>query len=322
MTTSFQSIPLVDVAPAYGGSESARDRLAAELRDVLSRVGFAYIANHQVPQDLVEGVRDQARRFFDLPVGAKKAVAINPAHRGYMSLASSTIVTSSVAEVTKPNQSESLLVMHELAGADLERLADQPLQGPNQWPRELPALREISLAYMAAMEGLARPLVRLIARGLGLGENHFEPHFEKPTVFLRLLHYPPQPAEEGLFGSAPHTDYGFLTLLAQDDVGGLEVRNLQGEWIPAPPIADTFVLNVGDILSRWTGGAFASTPHRVVNLSGRERYSQPYFFDPSMDCVVAPLTGPGAGEFPPVRYGDYLMERIDRNYDYRSRLRS
>ena len=101
--------------------------------------------------------------------------------------------------------------------------------------------------------------------------------FEKPTTFLRLLHYPTQPEEIGLFGSAPHTDYGYITLLAQDQVGGLEVRNKADEWIAAPPIADTFVMNVGDILARWTNDRFVSTPHRVINRSGRERYSQPFF---------------------------------------------
>ena len=119
-----------------------------------------------------------------------------------------------------------------------------------------------------------------------------------------------------LFGSAPHTDYGFITLLAQDDVGGLEVRNKAGEWIAAPPIADTFVMNVGDILARWSGGLFASTPHRVINASGQERYSQPFFFDPSMDAIIAPAVDHGV-PFKPVRYGDYLMERIDKNYSYR-----
>jgi isopenicillin N synthase-like dioxygenase len=146
-------------------------------------------------------------------------------------------------------------------------------------------------------------------------------YFEKPTTFLRLLHYPTQPEEGGLFGSAPHTDYGYITLLAQDDVGGLEVKNRAGNWIAAPPIPDTFVMNVGDILARWSNDSFVSTPHRVINRSGRERYSQPFFFDPSMDEMIEALpTCVPAGTEPkysPVLYGAYLMERIDRNYHYR-----
>ena len=117
-------------------------------------------------------------------------------------------------------------------------------------------------------------------------------HFAKPTTFLRLLRYPPQRQEDGLFGSAPHTDYGFITLLAQDEVGGLEIRNKAGEWIAAPPIPDTFVMNVGDILARWSNDRFVSTPHRVINRSGRERYSQPFFFR-SVDELR------GSSPFPP-----------------------
>ncbi len=318
---TFDHIPTIDVAPSYDGSETAQDTLARALGDTLEHVGFAYITGHAVPAGLVEGLRQEARDFFARPIEEKQAIAINAAHRGYMAPNSSLIVTSSVAKVAKPNQSESILIMHELDPDDPDLLAGKPLQGPNQWPAGQPSLRTAALDYMAALEDLGRRLVHLIARSLGLPQDHFDAHFERPTVFLRLLHYPPQPREEGLFGSAPHTDYGFITLLAQDDRGGLEVRNKDGSWIPAPPVDGSFVLNVGDILSRWTNGRFASTPHRVINLSGKDRYSQPFFFDPSMDCVVEPLAQciepGGSAAHPPVRYGDYLMERIDKNYDYR-----
>ena len=320
MSTNFDHIPLIDVAPLYDASELERGDLVMRLRAILRDVGFAYVKNHRVSAGLVAGLRDQSRRFFDLSAERKQACAINAWHRGYMAPNSSTIVTSSVASVTKPNQSESFLVMHELAPDDPDLIAGKPLQGPNQWPEGRPEFRDAALAYMAAMEDLSRRLVQAVALGLDLPGDFFDPYFTKPTVFLRLLHYPPQPPEEGLFGSAPHTDYGFLTLLAQDEVGGLEVRNRDGQWIAAPPIDGTFVMNVGDILSRWSNGLYASTPHRVINLSGRERYSQPYFFDPSMDSVIEPLPSAGATPaFEPIRYGDYLMERLDKNYDYRKR---
>ncbi len=317
----FETIPRIDVAGLYDGGPRARRDLARRLHGALRDVGFAYVTGHRVAGDLIDGLRAQARRFFALPMADKQAIAINAQHRGYMAPNSSTIVTSSVATVRKPNQSESFLALHELAPDDPDVVAGRPLQGPNQWPAALPSFRPAALAYMAAMEALSRRLVGLIALGLDLPEDYFAPYFERPTVFLRLLHYPPTPDEDGLFGSAPHTDYGFITLLAQDDVGGLEVRNRDGRWIAAPPVDGSFVLNVGDILSRWSNGLFASTPHRVINRSGRQRYSQPYFFDPSMDSVIAPLPdcagADGASDFAPVRYGDYLMSRLDQNYDYR-----
>ena len=215
--------------------------------------------------------------------------------------------------------------MHEVDADDPKALADEPLQGPNQWPDEasLPKFRATIENYVSEMSTLARKMVRAIALSLDLPAESLDKYFEDPTTFLRLLHYPTQPQEEGLFGSAPHTDYGFITLLAQDDVGGLEVKNKAGDWVPAPPIPDAFVMNVGDILARWSNDVFVSTPHRVINRTGRERYSQPFFFDPGMDEMIEALDVcvPAGAEakYPPVQYGDYLMERIDKNYHYRKK---
>ncbi len=323
----FSTIPVIDVsALAEGADPAARSRTVAELGRVLETIGFAYLAGHGVPDALVEAMRAMSRRFHALPMEAKLRIRQNAAHRGYMPFSTSTIVTSSVATVTKPNQSESLMVMHDLAPDDPRMLRGDPLAGPNQWPDEMPEIRDVALAYMAAMTGLGRRVAVALAEALDLPADTFLKHFEDPVLWLRLLHYPQQKDEPDLYGSAPHTDYGFVTLLAQDDVGGLEVRNKAGEWIPAPPIPDTFVMNVADILQCWSNGRFASTPHRVRNLSGRERYSQPFFFDPSLDTIVeCPPQLLAAGEapkHPPVRYGDYVMERLDKNYAYRQQQKA
>lgn len=317
------SIPLIDISSLTGDDPAARQSADAALHDALRGIGFAYITGHGIAEAEIERVREISKTFFALPDAVKRSYALNEAHRGYMIPKSSIIVTSSVAKVTKPNQSESFLALHELAPDDPELLAGMPLAGPNQWPAEVAALKPICLEYMAAMRALSIRLVRSIARGFGLPETWFDAEFERPTEFLRLLHYWPQEPEEDLYGSAPHTDYGFLTLVAQDSVGGLEVRGRDGAWIEATPIPGTFVLNVADILARWTGGVFVSTPHRVRNLSGAERYSQPYFFDPSMHTMVAPIPGvEDAADFEAVRYGDYLMERLDKNYAYRRNTRT
>jgi isopenicillin N synthase-like dioxygenase len=233
---------------------------------------------------------------------------------------SSIIESSTVARVTRPNDSESFMLMHEVPPDDPRH--GRPLDGPNQWP-ELPGFRDAVAAYAQAMEDFCRRLLPILAMALHLPPDWFAPHFQQPTTFLRLLHYPPQAldAPEDAFGSAPHTDYGFITVLVQDARGGLEVRRRDGTWLQAPPIPGTWVVNVADMLARWTNGRWQSTPHRVKNLSGSDRYSCPWFFDPSMDSIVEVLPscqGPQhPPEFPPVRYGDYLMERLDRNYAYR-----
>jgi isopenicillin N synthase-like dioxygenase len=315
------TIPVVDVSALMSPALADRQRVAETLRATFETVGFAYIAGHGVPAALIDAAFSESRRFHALPLDAKMAIRVNAAHRGYMPMATSTIVTSSVAKVTRPNLSESLMVMHELAPDDPRVLAGEPLQGLNQW-LDLPGFRETILAYNDALEALARRLAAAVALGFGLAEDFFAPHFARPTTWLRLLHYPPQPPDDDAaqFGSAPHTDYGFLTILAQDSAGGLEVRTRDGAWLAAPPMPGTFVINVADILMRWTDGVLVSTPHRVRNLSGRDRYSIPFFYDPSMDTVVERLPGINAGRpplWPPVRFGDYVMERLDRNYAYR-----
>jgi isopenicillin N synthase-like dioxygenase len=315
----FSDIPIIDLAPLT--EPRGRADTVAQLRDALERIGFVYVGGHGIPEAMVETIKALNQKFHALPMEAKRAVAINDFHRGYIPFSSSTIITSSVANVTRPNQSESLMVLHELAPDDADLVARRPLQGPNQWPREIPEMRAMVLDYMEHMTGLGLVLAGAIAEALDLPHDWFVPHFVRPTLWLRLLHYPVQADEPELYGSAPHTDYGFITLLAQDAVGGLEVRNRRGEWIPARPIPGTFVMNVGDILARWSNGRFASTPHRVRNLAGVDRYSMAFFMDPSMDSIIeCPPTVAPAGEAPrfaPVRFGDYVMERINKNYDYR-----
>ena len=293
---------------------------AAVLGRALEKIGFAYIVGHGVPQALIDGAFAASRAFHASIPEQKCSLAINEWHRGYMAIATSTVVTSSVAKVTRPNLSESLMIMHDVAPGEI----GPPLQGTNQWPEWLPEFRTAIEAYRNEVERVSRRIIRLIAVALGLKKTALDRYFAKPTTFLRLLHYPPHPtdAADDQFGAAPHTDYGIITLLAQDDSGGLQVRRRDGGWIDAAPLPGAFVLNVADMLARWTNDRFISTPHRVINNhTGLDRFSLPFFFDTDMDSVIDCLptcTGPGnPPRYAPVRYGDYLMDRLGRNYDYR-----
>lgn len=326
------SIPVIDVAALDSGSQSDLDKLAGKFYSVYSTAGFGYIVNHGVPDELVERVFAASARFHALPMREKLKVELNSDHRGYIPINTSTDVNSTLAEIVHPNQSASYMVMRE-DEADAEAVVQGHfLAGGNQWP-ELPGFREDVMAYNDAMVCLARKLVRVVFRSLGVRSNELTA-FEPPTTWLRLLHYPSfeidgnvsvaDLVEEGVYGSAPHTDFGCLTLLAQDEVGGLQVQWPGGaEWIDVPRIPGSFVLNVGDMLHRWSNGLLRSTPHRVINVSGKARYSCPFFFDPNVTVDIEPLPSTvNAGEkplFPKINFGEFLRAELEAGYDHHNK---
>lgn len=313
-------LPVIDIGDLRDAA--GETRIGHALDHAFRTIGFCYIANTGIDRMLLDGVFAASRRFHALSDDAKSAVAINSFHRGYIAAKTQVFKSSSVAQVKRPNLSESFMLMHEVPGDDPR--FGTPLNGPNQWPADLAGFRAEVQAYDTAMRELCLRLLRPIALALDLPPDALAPFFRHPTTFLRLLHYPPQPPDspDDLFGAAPHTDYGFITVLAQDNSGGLQVRARDGDWIPAPPTPDTFVVNVADMLARWTNDRWLSTPHRVKNLSGGDRYSCPYFFDMDLDATVACLESCCSADNPPrhdpVRYGDYLVERLNRNYSYRT----
>jgi isopenicillin N synthase-like dioxygenase len=314
-------LPIIDFAG--GLTDRARDpELARAIDGAFSGVGFCYFVNTGVPQTLMDKVFAASRSFHALSAERKTAIKMNSFHRGYMAPNTSLIETSSVAKVTRPNYSESFMLMHEVHPN--EPRYGTPLNGPNQWPADLSDFRPDVEAYDSALRAFCTQLLRVIGLALNMPAGSLEGYFENPTTFLRLLHYPPQPPGDGkAFGSAPHTDYGFITILLQDMSGGLRVRRTDGTWLEARPIPGSFVVNVADMLARWTNGRWQSTPHLVRNHSGNGRYSCPYFFDPDMDAMITALptcVGPdNPPRHPPVRYGDYLLDRLNRNYDYRKK---
>ena len=308
--TDFAHIPVIDIAPLVAGEDTAA--LARSFFEAYSETGFAYIINHGIDPALRADVFDAARRFHALPETDKRAIALNENHRGYIAINTSTDVNSDLAEVTRPNQSASFMMMREDAVADPAVY----LSGPNLWP-DLPGFRAACEAYVAAMRGLGSALMGLALDALGVTDRTILRAFDTPTIWFRLLHYPPQPplAPEDLYGAAPHKDFGCLTLLAQDDVGGLQVQTPGGAWVDAPPMPDAFVVNVGDMLQRMSNGQLRSTPHRVINVTGRERYSAPFFFDPHVSTKIAPLAGTGVPQFAPLNFGAFLRAELEAGYD-------
>ncbi|CAN5644169.1 2-oxoglutarate and iron-dependent oxygenase domain-containing protein [soil metagenome] len=312
----LDSIPVIDLASAD---------VNEQFRAAYTEVGFAYLSGHDIPQSLIDDVFAAAHEFHALPLSTKMKIELNEIHRGFIPINTSTDRTSTLADVRKPNQSESFMMMREAGPRDADVLAGAYLAGENQWP-ELAGFRTRVVAYEQAMVRLAQRLTELVAVVVGDTERIVPRSFERPTTWLRLLHYPSQSptTPDDVYGSAPHTDFGFITLLAQDEVGGLQVQSPDGAWIDAPPRAGTFVMNVGQMLHQWSNGVLRATPHRVINRSGRERYSVPFFFDPNVATVIATLPSCIDTEHPQrfeaVVFGDYLRTELSAGYQRHSKL--
>jgi isopenicillin N synthase-like dioxygenase len=272
------------------------------------------VSGHGVPADLMSSVDAAAREFFALPDSAKREIEMvrgGRAWRGWFPVGGE--LTSGEADLK-----EGLYF-----GAELPAGHPLPLHGPNLFPRQVPALRPLVLAYLDELTRVAQEVLRGVALSLGLAEDYFAAGYTaNPTVLFRIFHYPP--ADGPGWGVGEHTDYGLLTLLLQDDNGGLQVHTPQG-WVDAPPLPDTFVCNIGDMLERLTNGWYRSTPHRVRNTSGRDRLSFPFFFDPDFSSPVPPLPSRAAvapdgrrrwdGRSPLAfegTYGEYLTAKVAR----------
>ncbi|MFC4275467.1 isopenicillin N synthase family dioxygenase [Achromobacter aloeverae] len=317
----FGSIPIVDIRPLF----DARDhegalRVAHNIRKAAVEVGFFYIANHNVPADLVRAAYMCAKYFFRLPDEIKNSIAINGAHRGYVAFKQTVLEGARIADLK-----ESFNFAYPFTPEHPEVLAGKPLVGLNQWLPNEATWRSILEDYYQHVFEAGQRVLEGIALSLDLKRDYFRSMYKHPLVRARLLHYPPQPPEAaaGQYGAAPHTDFGCITILWQDEVGGLQVRNRSGEWVPAPYIDGTFVVNIGDMLARWSNDLFVSTPHRVVNASGQERFSIPVFYDPDFDTTVECLPNCATADMPPkydpIVAGDYITAKYDASYSYRQK---
>jgi polar amino acid transport system ATP-binding protein len=322
---SYTSLPLIDVAPLVAGTPERSD-VAAQIGAACRAHGFFYVTGHGVDAALVQRLEDLSHQFFELPEETKmrwRMALGGRAWRGFFPLGGE--LTSG-----RPDWKEGLYLGTELPATHPLVQAKTPVHGPNLFP-DVPGFRETILDYMAAVTQLGHRLMEGIALSLGLPTTYFaERYTADPLILFRLFNYPSQPVPEGLdvqWGVGEHTDYGLLTILHQDTVGGLVVHTPDG-WIDAPPIPGSFVCNIGDMLDRMTGGLYKSTPHRVKrNTSGHDRLSFPLFFDPNFEARVQRIEGlAGAKALDDSaerwdranvhafsgRYGDYLLAKVSK----------
>ncbi|WP_157015594.1 isopenicillin N synthase family dioxygenase [Mesorhizobium xinjiangense] len=313
----IDTIPVIDLKPLFEGGADGRRQVAEEIGKACRGIGFFYLAGHGIPASMRENVFAMAKTFFESPEAVKKTALYSAAsgNRGYIPMKGEAL------DPTKaPDLKEAFNIGLDLAPDDPEILSGQKFRSLNLWP-DVPDFKETMLGYFDAVWHLGRTLHTAFANELGIVTDFFDDKLDRPLATLRLLHYPARPAQldEGQLGAGEHTDYGCVTLLATDEVGGLEIRTRDGRWLSAPFIPDTFVCNIGDCLMRWTNDTYVSTPHRVVSPAGRERYSIAFFLDPNPDAVVECLPGcateDNPAKYPPIRGDDYLMSRLNPTYE-------
>ncbi|MES2792518.1 MAG: 2-oxoglutarate and iron-dependent oxygenase domain-containing protein [Planctomycetota bacterium] len=322
--SDFSHVPVIDVVPLVN-RKAQRIQTAEQIGRACRECGFFYVVGHGIDEHLFAQLEAHSRQFFAQREAVKMQIAMaqgGRAWRGYFPVGNE--LTSG-----KPDRKEGIYFGTELPADHPAVLARKPLHGPNLFP-EIPGFRETVLRYLESLTELGHVLMSGIALGLGLNEHYFQDRYTgAPLILFRIFNYPYVKIAETAdipWGVGEHTDYGLLTILRQDDTGGLQVKSRSG-WVDAQPIPGSFVCNIGDMLDRLTRGIYRSTPHRVINTSQRDRVSFPFFFDPNFDAQIQPIEGledhtlaegiPGRWDNANVHdfsgtYGDYLLNKVSK----------
>ncbi|MDF2076706.1 2-oxoglutarate and iron-dependent oxygenase domain-containing protein [Pseudomonas mendocina] len=315
----MNALPIIDIAPLYADDASAWPAVAEQIDRACRDWGFFYIVGHPIGAERIDALLSAAKTFFAQPAEEKLRIDITQTahHRGYGAIATEQL------DPSKPSDLKETFDMGFHMPADHpEVLAGKPLRGPNRHP-DMPDWAELMESHYTDMQELAKTLLRAMAMALDIEHDFFDARFHEPISVLRMIHYPPRhtasSAEQQ--GAGAHTDYGCVTLLYQDEAGGLQVRARSGKWIDAPPIAGSFVVNIGDMMARWSNDRYTSTPHRVISPLGVDRYSMPFFAEPHpdtlIDCLPNCSSADNPAKYTPVTSAEYLLSRFADTYAYR-----
>ena len=314
----FKEIPVIDISPLVGPQDNPKSlrKTAKEIENACKNIGFFYVKNHQIPQNHLDAVILVMQEFFNLPEEEKMKIHIgnSDVFRGYTPLGK---------ELTNAKND-----WHECVdfGLDLEPnhpevIAGNQLLGPNQWPENQPNFRKALESHWDLMILLGRRITEGLAMSLGFDKKKFARFMNKSHSFMRISNYPPygKDQEENVGdGIGAHIDYGFLTILLQDNIGGLEVKNADNEWVSAPMIPGTFLINIGHMIQRWTNDYYKATVHRVIPPKHETRCSLPFFFEPNFDAIVVPLdtfcSKNNPPRYKPFHFGNYLESKFTTSY--------
>lgn len=301
------SIPVVDISALYGNDAAAKKAVAARIGAACDEIGFFYVVNHNVAVATIDRAVAVADRFFAQPEAEKLKVKSDKNNRGYRE------VGDVVHANGKPSARDNFDLGFPVTADDPEVLAGTPLYAPNKWP-DTPGFLEAFEAYYAETFKLGMKILEGFALYLGKEEDFFVRHFTKPVADMVINHYL---GARGLHisdqASGPHTDHGIVTILWQDNLGGLEVMGKDGKWIGVTPLRGSYVINIGELMKRWTNGRFKATVHRVVHLQDKSRYSMPLFCNPNFRTTVDPRdlgVSDADAMYAPVTSGEFLLSRF------------
>jgi isopenicillin N synthase-like dioxygenase len=319
MQVAVAQIPVIDFGPYFAGDPDALGVLGRQVAEACQNVGFFYLQGHGVDASLITRAFAASRRFYALPLAEKLKLKVDQYNVGYLPMNASIQRHSTVHQATKPNENESFFIIHDRDSDHPDVLSGKPLRGVNYWPDGLLGFREDAMAYFNSLNQLGQKMLPAFAVALGMEQDFFAPLFTDTNhATLRMLHYPPTRGGDNAFGQGPHTDNGFLTILARSEIPGLAVQLPSGEWVTPPLIEGTFLVNLGNIMRRMSNDRFKSTPHGVVVEGDKDRYSLAYFHSPNPYRVVEVLPSCVDDAHPaiyePRLYADLIMEFFRANY--------
>lgn len=318
------NIPIIDLTllDNDGNRKSQRDLLVRTTKQACEDIGSFYVKSPLLDQVYLQSIENLIHRYFDLPLEAKMKhhISLSPLHRGYFPTGEENAKGSTIKDIKEGFD----LALH-LSSDDPDVKKGTPFYGQNVYPEEPADFEYLITDFFDRLRSTAEDLCKVFAEAVGLDQNYFLPMLTKPLAQLRILHYPATnavPEDHGV-GAGEHTDYGILTLLWQDQVGGLEVRDHSGRLLPVRPKIGHLFCNIGDAMQRLTNDFWIATPHRVVSNNEKSRFSAAFFFDPNYDTLLEPLspfTNDSPPKYQPITMGAYLRHSFDGTFSYRETL--
>jgi isopenicillin N synthase-like dioxygenase len=319
--SAIGELPVLDLGPFLADEPGALEKLSAEVRDACERIGFFFIRNHGIAEDLIARQFEQSKRFHDQPMAAKTALAVDQNQRGYIQPGGTLIKHSTYNKNTKFDSNAVMVFATEYGPDHPQHQAGKRYFGENQWPDNMPGFRETITEYMNTLTALGKRMLPVWAEALDLPQDFFTPYFRENYTYFRMSHYPPTPElGENEFGLGPHADTGFMTFLPQAAVDGLEILDTDGNWFRPPRMDDAILVNTGQFLGRWSNERFRATPHRVIPPKDTHRYSAAVFvnndFEPVCECLPTCHDAENPPRYPAESYWDFYNWYMTNTYPH------